>query len=69
MMTWSIAILPNDCPLLFKRAIHCPSTEQCTRLLSFVCLFVVVICLFGCFVFLWMYVVGVLFCFCMRIPV
>ena len=54
MMTWPIAILPNcnDCPWLFKRAIHCPSEDQCNRLLflCFVC-FVVVFRLFDCFVF------------------
>ena len=71
MMTWPIAILPNcnDCPWLFKRAIHCPSEDQCNRLfyVLFVLLlsFVYLIVLF----FLWMYVVGVLFCFCMHIHV
>ena len=69
MMTWPIAILPNDCPLLSKRTIHCPSADQCNRLLFcvlFVLLlsFVYLIVLF----FLWMHV-GVLFCFCMHIHV
>ena len=64
MITWPIAILPNDCTLPFKRAIHCPSADQCNRLLFcvlFVLLlsFVYLIVLF----FLWMYVVGVLFSF------
>ena len=45
MMTWPwpIAILPNDSPLqLFKRAVHCPSEDQCNRL-PFCVLFVLLL--------------------------